>query len=104
MCSRLIKFTVFLAFVPRSTFPKCKLCESGDVEDEIHFLCDCIIYNDTREIMFSKVHEGNSIFREMDSLDKFVYLMSNHERAVISFLSSAVEKRRQSLYIINGSN
>ena len=82
----------------------CKVCVSGCVEDEIHFLCDCPKYSEERIIMFSKVCDNSRVFENMDSLDKFVYLMANQERAVISFLSKTVEKRRNSLYITNGSN
>ena len=81
----------------------CKVCDSVSVEDEIHFLCECNTYSDERETMFSKACDDNDIFRDMDSLDKFVYLMANHERAVISFLSKAVHKRRCSLYYIYDS-
>ena len=82
----------------------CKVCNSGAVEDEIHFLCDCSTYTEERTIMLSKVCNNSTIFADMDSLDKFVYLMANHERAVISFLSKAVEKRLYSLYYENNSN
>ena len=82
----------------------CKLCESGCVEDEIHFLCECPNYSKERSVMYSKIYENDVVFDEMDSLDKFVYLMSNNERAVISFLSIAAERRRKSLYCVNSSN
>ena len=82
----------------------CKLCGSGCVEDEIHFLCECSNYVDERKAMFSKAADCNPIFGHMDLIDKFVYLMANHERAVISYLSKAIEKRRNSLYYTNGSN
>ena len=82
----------------------CKVCNSGSVEDEIHFLCECSNYSNERLEMLSKVCDGSTIFGEMDSLDKFVYLMANHERAVISFLSKAIQKRRHSLYYVNDTN
>ena len=82
----------------------CKLCNSCCVEDEIHFLCDCDIYSEERSIMLSKISEDTVTFDAMDSLDKFVYLMSNCERAVISFLSAAFDRRRKSLCHINSFN
>ena len=82
----------------------CKVCNSGVVEDEIHFLFKCPNYSHDRLIMFSKASENSQIFLEMDSLDKFVYLMANHERAVISFLTKAVYKRRHSLYNVSDTD
>ena len=76
----------------------CRVCNNGAIEDEIHFLCECNTYKEERLILFSKALTGNDGFQEMDMLDKFVYLMANHERAVISFLSKAVQKRRSFLY------
>ena len=81
----------------------CNVCDSGSVEDEIHFLCECSNYLDERTIMFRKASIFNRLFEENDALDKFVYLMANHERSVISFLSKAVKKRCYSLYHVNGS-
>ena len=82
----------------------CKVCNSGAIEDEIHFLCECPIYSDERSIMFSKASENIQTFQQMDILDKFVFLMANQERAVISFLSKAIHKRRNSLFYISGLN
>ena len=78
----------------------CKLCNSGVVEDEIHFLCDCPIYSEERRNLYSKAINSNNTFENLDSFDKFVYLMGNHERAVISFLPKAVPKRRHHLYSV----
>ena len=33
----------------------CKLCNSGDVEDEFHVLMKCPIFNDLRSVLFSKL-------------------------------------------------
>ena len=78
----------------------CKLCDMQLVEDEIHFLIDCPVYSDERKHLFDEKNISNSSFSEMDSLDKFVYFMSNHERAVISFISSAFRKRQNYLSYI----
>ena len=72
----------------------CKLCDLNMVEDEIHFLCVCPLYTEERGHLFSKVFLSNSSFSNLDSFDKFVYLMSNHERSVVTFLSTAFRKRQ----------
>ena len=72
----------------------CKLCDLNMVEDEIHFLCVCPLYIEERGHLFSKVISSNPSFSNLDSFDKFVYLMSNHERSVVTFLSNAFRKRQ----------
>ena len=79
----------------------CRVCEQNLVEDEIHFLCDCTKYSAERQSRFEKACNSNDMFTSLDSFEKFVYLMGNHERAVISFLTKAVQKRRQSLYDVS---
>ena len=82
----------------------CKQCNLMSVEDEIHFLCDCPLYHDERELLFSQATISNASFSELDSLDKFVYLMSNHERAVILFVSHAYRKRQNYTSYIPANN
>ena len=79
----------------------CQMCNSGVVEDEIHFLCECNNYSEYRSSLFSGAEETESNFLCKDSLDKFVYLMSNHKKSVVTFLTKAVYKRIHSMYIQN---
>ena len=72
----------------------CKLCDLKLVEDEVHFLIDCPVYSAERKTLFDEKNMSNTAFSELDSLDKFVYFMSNHERAVITFVSNAFRKRQ----------
>jgi hypothetical protein len=34
----------------------CKYCLSGDVEDELHFVCYCSCYNEVRLKMFNDIN------------------------------------------------
>ena len=79
----------------------CHMCSVDAVEDEIHFLCECESYADYRSFLFSNAAETDPNFPSLDNIDKFVYLMSNHQKAVITFLTNAVYKRIHSLYILN---
>ena len=79
----------------------CKMCNSNVVEDEIHFLCDCESYKDYRFALFSDAEESDPHFLSLDIIDKFVYLMSNLQKSVIKFLTSAIYKRIHSIYIQN---
>ena len=79
----------------------CQMCNINVVEDEIHFLCECERYIDFRSNLFSSALETEPNFPSKDVIDKFVYLMSNHQKSVITFLTQAVYKRTHSLYIQN---
>ena len=72
----------------------CKLCNMHLVEDEIHFLIDCPLYNEERKLLFSAKNMSHEAFLQLESLDKFVYFMSNNEREVITFISHAFRKRQ----------
>ena len=79
----------------------CQMCTHNVVEDEIHFLCECISYSEFRSILFSDAEESDPNFSSKDHIDKFVYLMSNHQKSVVTFLTKAVYKRIHSRYIQN---
>ena len=75
----------------------CPVCNDG-VEDEIHFLCQCPAYDDYRNILFRSIHGAYADFDQWDIFDQFVYLMSNHQRQTIKFLSKAIPLRSELLY------
>ena len=81
----------------------CQMCTANAVEDEIHFLCECASYSEYRLNLFSSAEETDPSFSSSDLIDKFVYIMSNHQKAVITFLTSAVFKRINSMYIQNSN-
>ena len=70
----------------------------GQVEDEFHFLCICTNYGDLREALYIKAARVFPAFRELDELEKFVYLLNNFQRHVIIYLNDAVYRRRSSLF------
>ena len=70
----------------------------GQVEDEFHFLCICTNYSDLREALYIKAARVPPAFRELDELEKFVYLLNNLQRYVIIYLNDAVYRRRSSLF------
>ena len=76
----------------------CNLCDDNLVEDEVHFLCCCRLYNDLREVLYNHARENNLEFDSLDTLDKFVYLMSNLQKHTISYVHQAVLRRKSALY------
>ena len=55
----------------------CKMCNCGSVEDEIHFLMGCNLYDDLREPLFMHFEDKDKAFSEMGLKDKFVFIMSS---------------------------
>jgi hypothetical protein len=76
----------------------CTLCDSGEVEDEYHLLCVCVRYANIRVTLFNQAYEMCATFNDLHELDKFVYLINNLQREVITFLTQAISIRRQSIY------
>ena len=75
-----------------------RMCDQEQVEDEFHFLCICERYQENRRVLYRKANNAYPSFIELNSIDKFVYLMSNLQKCVIEFLVKAVSIRRASLY------
>ena len=82
----------------------CEVCDTNSVEDEIHFLCECPCYSDLRITLFNQALKSDISFLERDNLEQFVFLMSNCQKAVITFLTSAVFKRTTLLNVSNHPN
>ena len=55
----------------------CNVCRTNTVEDEIHFLLICPVYNLERQKLFSIITSIYSDFNLMSTDEKFVFLMSD---------------------------
>ena len=67
----------------------CLFCDSKCVEDEIHFICSCSLYNEIRSEVF-----GSAIISQHDT---FTHLMSTKQNEVLNYLNRAWFKRSDSL-------
>ncbi len=78
----------------------CKVCPNdiGLVEDELHFLCSCLLYHETRQSMYNNVINRITDFSNMSREEKFVYLIQNEWKEVANFLDKAWNLRSQKLY------
>ena len=78
----------------------CQVCNT-EVEDEIHLLLTCKAYTKQRETLFKKAAEFDNTFCEQEDLEKFTFLMSNLQKPVIKFLTSAIAIRTNILTLPN---
>ena len=76
----------------------CELCNSQEIEDELHFLCVCVTYEDLRVALFNKVCASHPQFNDLCNEEKFTFLIVNCARDVIKFVKAAWEVRKQALY------
>ena len=54
----------------------CTFCKDY-IEDEIHVIFDCNLYNDIRTELFQYAKEVNNNFNSLEKLDKCVFLFSS---------------------------
>ena len=77
----------------------CKICNTDNVEDEMHMLNTCCVYNNIRSEMYNRVRQKFSNFINLDDDQKFQYLIKNEWREVSNFIDKAWEMRSQKLYV-----
>ncbi len=53
----------------------CQLCDTQEVEDEIHSVCKYNLYNDLRKTMYRTVEHKHTNFYMYDNKDKFIFLV-----------------------------
>jgi hypothetical protein len=77
----------------------CKLCNSGNVENEMHFLLDCSLYLPMRNAFFGQIEERNVGFSEKTRNEQLCILMSESFIVETSkFLYNCMSKRSVTLY------
>ena len=74
----------------------CLLCGNGDIENEIHFVCSCSIYNNLRRELYSKL--TNDGFVTLSDEEKCIFLVQNHWKDLSLYIEYAWEKRTKLLY------
>ena len=70
------------------------------VEDELHFLTECNLYDKEREMLFRKVASLSPQFVNLNSSDKFTFLVTAEKEiacATGEFCYLAFEKKEKSL-------
>ena len=88
----------------------CKICVTGKVESEEHFLLECYVYNNIREIMYTKIKEQTGYNLLMLKEDKgwLLDVLLGHGlqkkdvrekigKAVMKFIAVALKIRSQDL-------
>jgi hypothetical protein len=77
----------------------CIFCTNTFIEDEVHFLLECELYNKERELLFSKANPYYENFDEIEDDVKLEMFMNDEDLfgPTAKYLISAYKK--QSLYL-----
>ena len=77
----------------------CKLCTTGLIEDEFHFLFVCPLYDDIRGDLFTSVLDKRPDFIYLIHNDQCKVLFTEFHRKLAKYLRKAYECRKASLFI-----
>ena len=72
--------------------PYCKTLNIFTVEDEIHFLLTCSLFNDERRIFLQKVYRTSPTTASLNKLNMFLWLMSQEDYYTTKLLGNYCKK------------
>ncbi len=67
----------------------CFLWNMNDIEDEIHMLCTCTLYQHLRIEMYNNIIHKNVNFHQLNDDQKCIYPVSTEWKEVSTFLDKA---------------
>ena len=73
----------------------CMMCDEKKVEDEIHFLLECPLYNKEREILYDTVFSKYESMKALYPQELFPHLLSSEDTDVINALATFLTKSMQ---------
>ena len=76
----------------------CQVCDQNAVENEIHFLLHCTLYDDLRRAMIVKSDRRDIGFRTLTETEKLTFILKHEERQCAKFIFSAMQRRKSVLY------
>ncbi len=76
----------------------CLLCDLGEVDDDVHFLFYCLVYEDLRNIFFRKVTSDSTDFFELDDHEKCEFCFRKKTFFVADFICKAWDVRQNTLF------
>jgi hypothetical protein len=71
----------------------CEVCNTNVIEDEVHFVCKCPIYDHLRAELFNSLNIAH-----LSDVEKLIYLVKFHWKKLAVFLEKAWFIRKSLLY------
>lgn len=69
----------------------CLQCNNAEVEDEKHFMIDCMEYNIYRRKLFSEIQILSNKFTNMNTIEKFTFLMRSENPKIILLVANYIK-------------
>ena len=70
-----------------------RLCVNcNKVEDEIHFLIHCKLYENQRTSLFQKINCVNPYYLDFEDKDKFIFLMTNNNPSILTWVAKFIHE------------
>ena len=79
----------------------CCVCNSGQIEDEFHFIMKFNTYKEEREQLFKFMNQNITNFIQETPEIQFIIVMKFSGRQVAKFIKKAFNKRKELLYTHN---
>ena len=77
-----------------------KLCKTSKVEDEFHFVIECPIYEKERLNLLEYIQEPFKNIAELQTFDKFIWLMGQEDPlCILKFLQKATDIRQKEIQL-----
>ena len=73
----------------------CLVCNINSVEDEIHFLCHCPMYEEQIKLLFSKITQVYKDFLNMSNVEQLSLIFNNFEKPLIVYLYDSWNNRKK---------
>ena len=70
----------------------CRQCDSGEVEDEIHFLLCCPKYTNERQVIIDNISQSCSNFSTLNIQDKFFWIMNCENAEILRDIGEFIHK------------
>ena len=70
----------------------CKLCKSGSIEDEKHFVTECPSFVSERNELFKTMSQFSIHFNKMSNEHKFIWMFINEDKNDIVALCEYISK------------
>jgi competence protein ComGF len=74
------------------------MCSVGKIENELHFLTECELYNVERRLLYSKINRMMPMFDDLNDEEKLIVMMKDFPRQTSQYLYNAYLIRRNMLY------
>ena len=76
----------------------CQVCDQNAVENEIHFLLHCTLYDDLRRTMIVKSERRDIRLRTLTETEKLTLILKHDEKQCAKFIFNTMHRRKSVLY------